>query len=206
MKKRCRSCAQNEQHPTVCPRSCLEPGPNSATDTQAVPMSTPADPFYGRRKLSNGFIGGLLDLAEHVGADVHENDRRETVIVRIVHAVWHSSHGTVAIRFDVDTAADHIRVLIRGVCAGSDRALAVRVFQFRKRSNRWDYLVRLAQEDAHAEHMATQGCPRCGRIGPGLFGCPVNPTCEFCAGLGRVPLADEWDVEAWQPTFQAARP
>lgn len=163
-------------------------------------MSThKADTFgiaFGTRRLAEGIIGGLHDLAEHVGADVREGDTPEAVMSRIKHRIYKDTSCGCVVVFCLATAptrasihGEPFMVQVRGACEGVN--YHVDALQWYSMIppvpvSEWDTSVAQADQNGQTAWNATHGCEGCGEIDPESGHRRVREDCPNCGGQGIV--------------------
>lgn len=154
-------------------------------------MSThKADTFgvaFGTRRLAEGIIGGLHDLAEHVGADVRQGDEAAAVIARIRHRVYKDTSCGCSVAFIPDSHGEGVfAVTVGGYCEGIERSYPAHTCTFPFVPETWDKCVTDADKDGEDAWNETHGCEGCGEIDPESGYRKVREDCPNCGGQGVV--------------------
>jgi len=149
-----------------------------------------ADTFgiaFGTRRLAEGIIGGLHDLAEHVGADVREGDTPEAVIARIRNRVYKDTSCGCSVAFIPGSNGEGVfQVFVQGYCEGTDSLFPPHGITFPCATERWDKCVTDADADGQEAWNETHGCEGCGDVDPETGWRHVNPECPNCGGQGVI--------------------
>ena len=129
-------------------------------------------------------ISTLEQLAEHVGAVVHEGDTREAVMNRIRNRVYKDTSCGCSVTFA--PLATFTLACVRGYCEGVEREFHPHVFTSGQTSAEWDKCVAAAEQDGQDAWDETHGCEGCGEPDPTTGYRLVRGDCPNCGGEGTI--------------------
>lgn len=142
---------------------------------------------YGSRMLAEQFIGGLHDLAEHLGVDVKHADTPEGLMNRIR---WHMRKSTASavvigfVPFSNGEGLSHIE--LQAQCPGTSYVFLPVTLALPCSCVRFDMGLASVDQQGSSAWNSTHGCEGCGEPDPATGWRRVDVNCPNCGGTGIV--------------------